>query len=116
MEIVKDGRVVQSVRLDEMAKTGHLPPVTFTESGWVVVRAVTDNAKTYRFASTAPWYVEFGDKPRISKQSAQFFLDWTNERAEKLKLADADQRREVLAFINQSREFWEQRVAEANVD
>ncbi|HVU90175.1 MAG TPA: CehA/McbA family metallohydrolase [Pirellulales bacterium] len=116
MEIVKDGRVVQSVRLDEMAPTGHLPPVKFTESGWVLVRAVTDNAKTYRFASTAPWYVEFGDKPRISKQSAQFFLDWTNERAEKLKLADVDQRREVLAFIDEARQYWEQRVAEANVD
>jgi hypothetical protein len=116
MEIVKDGRVVQSVRLDEMAKTGHLPPVKFTESGWVLVRAVTDNAKTYRFASTAPWYVEFGDKPRISKQSAQFFLDWMNERTEKLKLADADQRREVLEFHDQARKFWEQRVAEANVD
>ena len=43
LDIVKDGRVVQSVRLDEVAKTGHLPPVKFTESGWVLVRAVTDN-------------------------------------------------------------------------
>ncbi|MES1213175.1 MAG: CehA/McbA family metallohydrolase, partial [Singulisphaera sp.] len=116
LDIVKDGRVVQSVRLDEMAKTGHLPPVRFTESGWILVRAVTDNDKTYRFASTGPWYVELGDKPRVSKSSAQFFLDWTNERSEKLKLADADQRREVLEFHEQARKFWQDKVAGANAD
>ncbi|HEY4313560.1 MAG TPA: hypothetical protein VGN12_29175 [Pirellulales bacterium] len=116
MEIVKDGRVVQSVRLDEMAKTGHLPPVKFTESGWVLVRAVTDNDKTYRFASTAPWYVELGDKPRISKASAQFFLDWVNERTAKLKLTDVAERREVLEFHDQARKFWEERVSQATVD
>ena len=35
---------------------------------------------TYRFATTAPYYVEIGDQPRISKTSAQFFLDWVDER------------------------------------
>jgi len=116
LDIVKDGRVVQSVRLDEVAKTGHLPPVKFTTSGWVLVRAVTDVDKTYRFASTAPWYVELGDKPRVSKTSAQFFLDWTNERGEKLKLNDADERRAALQYIDQARTFWEKRVAEATAE
>jgi hypothetical protein len=116
LDIVKDGGVVQSVRLDEVAKTGHLPPVRFTESGWVLVRAVTDNDKTYRFASTGPWYVELGEKPKISKASAQFFLDWTNERSKKLKLDDADERREVLGYHEQARQFWEQRVADATAE
>jgi len=116
LDIVKDGRVVQSVRLDEVAKTGHLPPVRFTESGWVLVRAVTDNAKTYRFASTGPWYVELGDRPKVSKSSAQFFLDWTNERTEKLKLDDPAQRREVLKYHDAARRYWEKRVADANAE
>jgi hypothetical protein len=116
LDIVKDGRVVQSVRLDEVAKTGHLPPVHFTESGWVLVRAVTDVDKTYRFASTAPWYVEVGERPRISKGSAQFFLDWMNEYTAKLKFEDPDERRETLRFHNAARRFWEQRVADANAD
>jgi hypothetical protein len=116
LDIVKDGRVVQSVRLDEVAKTGHLPPVRFSESGWVLVRAVTDNDKTYRFASTGPWYVEIGERPKISKTSAQFFLDWTLERSEKLKLDDPDERREALSYIEAARKFWEERVADANAD
>ncbi len=107
---------MQSVRLDEVAKTGHLPPVKFTASGWVLVRAVTDVDKTYRFASTAPWYVELGEKPRVSKASAQFFLDWTNERGEKLKLEDPEERREADKYIKAARKFWEQRVADATAE
>ena len=116
LEIVKDGRVAQSVRLDEIKDTGHLPPVRFSESGWVLVRAVADIEKTYRFASTGPWYVEIGDQPRVSKASAQFFLDWLNERSENLKLDDADERREALSYHDAVRKFWEERVASANVE
>jgi hypothetical protein len=82
LEIIKNGEVERSVRLDEYARTGQLPPITFTESGWFLVRAVCDLENTFRFASTGPYYVEIGQKPRISKASAQFFLDWVNERIE----------------------------------
>ena len=116
LEVVKDGRVVQSERLDEVAKTGHLPPVRFDESGWVLVRAVTDVDKTYRFASTGPWYVEIGDQPKISKTSTQFFLDWTNERSEKLKLDDAAECAETLKYHEAARRYWQDRVAAANAD
>jgi len=34
--------------------------VKFNESGWFLVRVITDNPKTFRFASTAPYYVEIG--------------------------------------------------------
>ncbi len=116
LDIVQNGRVIQSVRLDEVAKTGRLPPVRFTESGWVLVRAVTDVDKTYRFASTGPWYVEIGEQPRISKSAAQFFLDWMNERTEKLKLEDPAERAEVLKFHDAARKFWQQRVSQANAE
>ena len=56
-----------------------MPPVVFEESGWFLVRAVTNNQTTYRYASTGPFYVEFDDLPRISRQATQFFLDWLDE-------------------------------------
>ncbi len=116
LDIVKDGRVIQSVRLDEVSKTGHLPPIRFSESGWVLVRAVTDVDKTYRFCSTAPWYVEIADRPRISKKAAQFFLDWLNEREKNLKLTEDAQRRDAQRYFDAARKFWEKRVADATVD
>jgi len=116
LEIVKDGRVVQSVRLDELAKTGKLPKVHFTESGWVLVRAVADVEKTYRFASTGPWYVDVGDRPRISKTASQFFLDWLADCTKALKLDDPKQRAEVLTYHTAARKFWEERLKNATAD
>jgi hypothetical protein len=107
-EIIKNGRVVQSLRLEEISRTGHFHPLEFDESGWFVVRAVSDVEHTYRFASSAPWYVEIGGKPqRINKRSARFFLDWANERAGRVKLDDEEKRREVMEIHEKSIKFWQ---------
>ena len=117
IELVKDGRVAQSVRYEDIARTGHFAPLDFDESGWFLVRAVTDNEETYRFASSGAWYVEFPDAPkRVSKRSAQFFLDWVNERIGQIKLDDAEQLREVLKYHEQAKEFWQELVEQANAD
>jgi hypothetical protein len=117
LEVVQNGKTVHEVRLDQWAKAGgNLPPVKFDRSGWMLVRAVTSNPKTYRFASTGPYYVEIGYQPRVSKQAAQFFLDWVMERARRIKLDDPDQRREVIEYHRQARDFWQNKVAEANAD
>jgi len=82
LEIVKDGAVVHQVRLQDWADSGgRLPLVEFDRSGWILVRAVTSNPKTYRLASTGPWYVEVAGQRRISRKAAQFFFDWVYERA-----------------------------------
>jgi len=94
-----------------------LGTLTFNESGWFLVRAVVDNKKTFRFASTAPFYLEVGtSKERISKASVQFFLDWTRKRMGKIKLDDPAQRNEVLQHHLRAEKFWQDRVAKANVD
>jgi hypothetical protein len=77
---------------------------------------VTDNPKTYRFASTGPFYVEVDSRPRISKQSAQFFLDWVYERARRLDLQDPREREAVLTYHRAARDFWKQRVESANAE
>ena len=115
IEIVKNGRVERAVPIAEWKNGGTLATLTFVESGWFLVRAIADNPKTFRFASTAPYYVEIGKtKRRISKASAQFFLDWVRERAQRVKLEDADQRREVLKPHERAERFWADVVSRAN--
>jgi hypothetical protein len=74
IEIVRDGKVVKSVPVTANGKRVSLGKLTFHESGWFLVRAIANQTNTFRFASTAPFYVEAGAKPhRVSKASAQFF-------------------------------------------
>jgi hypothetical protein len=118
LEIVKNGQIAHQVRLNEWEQTGgKLPLLNFTESGWFLIRAVTDVPETYRYATTAPYYVEIGDRPRISKSSAQFFLDWVNERASAVaeKLDNPRERETVLKFHEQARAYWQGMVERANV-
>ena len=77
---------------------------------------MTDLPKTYRFAMTGPYYVEIGGQRRISASAAQFFLDWTYQRARQIKLADPKQQREVLQWHRQARDFWQNLLSKANTD
>ena len=110
--------MVLRLKPEEFAKAGGtLGTLTFRESGWFLVRTIADEPKTFRFASTAPFYVEVGDaKRRVSKSSAKFFLAWVKERAERVKLEDADQRREVLKHHTAAEKFWSELVEKANAD
>lgn len=108
LEVVKNGQVVYMKRLDDWAKEGgKIPPLLFKESGWFLVRAVTNLQTTYRFASSGPYYVEIGYQKRISKSSAKFFLDWVTERARGLKLENAAEREQVVAQLRTTRDFWQ---------
>jgi Alpha-1,3-glucanase catalytic domain D1 len=115
IEIIKNGWVERAVPFEEWKRTGKLGKVKFTESGWFLVRAIADNPTTFRFASTAPFYVEIGDRKRlISRESAQFFLDWVHERMGRVKLEDETQRDEVLAHHRMAEKFWQEKVENAN--
>jgi hypothetical protein len=117
VELIKNGNIERRIPVEEVAKTGSLGMLTFKESGWFLVRAIADNKKTFRFASTAPFYVEVGpEKERISKASAQFFLDWTRRRMTRIKLDDPAQREEVLKHHLRAESFWQSRVAKANAE
>ena len=117
LEIIKNGRVEESIRFEDYAKTGKLPKVRFNEGGWFVLRAVTDLPKTYRFAMTAPYFVEIGYQRRISKQAAQFFLDWVYDRARQVaQIPDEQQRTAVLGYHRKARDFWQDLVDRANAE
>ncbi len=77
---------------------------------------MTSNPKTFRFASTGPYYVEIGYEPRVSKKAAQFFVDWVYERAGRIKLDDLAQKEEVLQYHRQARDFWRKKLEAANAE
>jgi len=116
VELIKNGRVEHSIRFDEYANSGRLPKLAFERSGWFLIRTVTDLGKTYRFAMTGPYYVQIGSQPRISKRSAEFFLDWVYQRARQIKLDDPAQRDAVLKCHRDARDFWQDRVSRANAE
>jgi hypothetical protein len=117
LEIIRDGRIERQVAAAEFAKSGSLGKLTFNTSGWFLVRAIAENPKTFRFGSTGPWYVEIGESMRrVSRKSAQFFLDWTDERMQRIKVNDPAQREEVLEPHRRAREFWADLVERANAE
>jgi len=107
LEIIRNGMVAKKVSLDEYAKAnGKLPNVTFTESGWMLVRVVTNNKDTYRFVSSGPIYVEVGDKPLLKKASAKFFYDWILERAKAIQKSNSPEKAAIIEQIRPAYEFW----------
>ena len=109
LEIVKNGRTLESVRLDKWAQAGgHLPLVTFKQSGWLIVRAHAVGEKNFRCAMSAPFYVEVGEQKHVNKASATFFKDWTYERAKQINKSDlpGDLKRQRLKQQKFAFDFW----------
>jgi hypothetical protein len=93
--------------------------VVFDESGWFLVRAVTNNARTYQLASSGPYYVEKRGAPRVSRRSVQFFLDWIDARMKLLQtLAGVreSERAALLAEQAEARKFFEELLGKANAE
>lgn len=116
VEIIRDGKVVRSVPLPANGQRAILGTLTFNQSGWFLVRAISSEPKTFRFASSAPFYVEVGKTKRISKASAQFFVDWVIEGMARIQLPDGEQKEAVLQFHRSAEKFWRDKLAHANTD
>lgn len=115
--VIQKGRVVRKMSFSEWKRTGSLGTVKFDQSGWFLVRAMADVPGTFRFASTGPLYVEVGSPSRrVSKASAQLFLDWVRERMGQVKLADPRQQDEVVQTHRRAEQFWREKVAQANAE
>ncbi|MEL6105238.1 MAG: CehA/McbA family metallohydrolase [Planctomycetota bacterium] len=116
VEVIHNGRVAKRLPCRPESEQTLSTSLTLTEPGWFLVRSIADVRDTFRFASTAPWYIEgpAGQK-RISKASSQFFLDWLNERTERIQdnVRDPEQEKSVLAPHRQARIFWQRRLQNA---
>jgi len=77
IEVIRDGAVVQTVKVDDGNAAHPTVRLKFVRSGWFLARALADKKETFRFASTGPFYVAIGKNDRrIARPSVQFFLDW----------------------------------------
>ncbi|MDO4574224.1 MAG: hypothetical protein Q4D98_03315 [Planctomycetia bacterium] len=110
IEILVNGKVQQSIRFQDYAETGKLPPITLEESGWFLLRVVTDVSGTYCCGMTAPFYVQIGDQPNPqAKESATFFLNWEKARIRMLKKSGAfegETGAQRLQFHEHALKYW----------
>ncbi len=117
LEVIQNGRVFYSARLEEYKEAGgHLPPLEFTDSGWALVRVVTRHADHFRFASSAPWYVEFDQQPRISRKAVGFFQQWLSDCEQELKQRPREQLTLFIPTVQKARTFWSDQLSQANAD
>jgi hypothetical protein len=117
IQIVKNGYVERTVSYETPGKDCSLGTLRFAKSGWFLIRVLADVPGTFRFASTAPYYVEIGEeKHHLSRKSIQFFIDWVNERIDRIKIEDTEKLRQVLGYHNKARQFWQQKLNWANSD
>lgn len=114
VEVVKNGIVERKIPFSEVQKNKSIGKITFEKSGWFLIRAITDNKKTFRFASTGPFYVEIGTERRVSRKSVKFFQDWIKERQLRVKLPEGKERDSVLSYHRQAAEFWKKKSMMAN--
>jgi hypothetical protein len=123
VEVIRDGEVAEALRTGALARERGLHwlrprPLVFTRSGWFLVRAIADVPGTFRFASSAPFYVEVGDVARrVHTPSVEYFLRWIDERIEALEkspdLSDEEERASVLRPHRAARTAFERLLAES---
>ncbi len=82
LEVVCNGRAVQSVELDGARDSADVKgTIPLEESGWCVLRASSDKAEypvldNYVYATTSPIYLTVGGKPPHSPEDAKYFSAW----------------------------------------
>ena len=122
IEVIRNGEVVEKIPVNAAPEQPLKKSSTlaFEESGWFLVRAVTDLEHTFRFASTAPFFVEMKpNERRISRKSVEFFQHWIQERIGSLRKALKDkpeQLREVLTYQEAAHGWWGLSLERANAD
>lgn len=116
VEVIFRGEVIrrisgngeQTQKIDEVLK--------LKEPGWLLVRALSNQKETFRFASTAPWWIErSGEAMPISVDSCRFFLRWLEDRDHRIRnnLQSQTQLTQVLEPHIQARKFWSTRLEKA---
>lgn len=88
LEVVCNGKVVQSLKLDSTRTaadaTGSIP---ISVSGWCVLRASGDQPEPpildhYPYATTSPVYITIAGKRPVSTEDARYFEAWVDQSIE----------------------------------
>lgn len=117
LEIIHNGKVLTSIALPPEHHHELQTRIQIDTSGWFLIRTIVDHSKTFRFASTAPFYVELDDQTKVvSRRSAQFFLDWVRERMERVKEPDPHRLEAILDYHRKAESYWQDILRSANTD
>ncbi|MCM2374008.1 CehA/McbA family metallohydrolase domain-containing protein [Aporhodopirellula aestuarii] len=115
LEVILNGKIHYSAKLDEYAKAGgKIPPLNIKESGWALIRVVTLYEGHFRAATTAPWYFDVDDQPRISRASVELFQKWLADFESHLTSQPNVDLAAYAPFIRATRSFWQSRLEQAN--
>ncbi len=110
LEVIHNGRVHYSARLDEFAAAGGvIPKLVAEESGWVLVRVVTEFPDHFRAAISAPWYLEFDGRPRVTPEAVAFFQTWLRDYEQRLAGRSPEEIARHAPYIRAARAFWADR-------
>lgn len=112
LEVIVNGMVHYTAKLDEFAKAGgRISPITVRQPGWALIRIVTLHEGHFRAATSAPWYFEVNGKRRVSKRSVEFFQSWLADYESELKSRQNKTNHVDLSkyapFIRASRKYWQ---------
>ena len=112
VEVIHNGRVIKSIPWKKAVAGKQLCQLSVGTSGWILVRAIALNRKTFRFGSTAPFYLEVGKQKRVVDQkSVKFFLKWIDDRAAQLRQKlKGEELKSVMRYVEESREYWKKKV------
>lgn len=117
LDVVFNGQTLYRARLDEFAKqAGKIPVQRIRESGWLVIRVVTEENRSYRMATTAPFYFEAGNQPRVSRAAVAFFQEWLAASAAQIRALDRPTADAAEPYVRAAEEFWQHRAAAGTVD
>ncbi|MEM8735548.1 MAG: CehA/McbA family metallohydrolase [Planctomycetota bacterium] len=119
LEVIENGSVRLRIPCTNETEQSHTVQLKLDQPGWLLVRAIANVDHTFRFASTAPWYLEESNgSRRISARSVRFMLRWLNERIGRVEksVADEKQRASVLHWHHEARHFWTNQLERANAD
>lgn len=115
IEIIKNGQSYKKISPSDLKGNKLSETIQFENSGWFIVRVFTKTPYTFRFASTAPYYVEVGkNKKYISKSAVQFFLDWIEQYVPVMKGDNENEQAEISKYIDTARKYWQDLLSQAN--
>jgi hypothetical protein len=109
LEIVYNGKSLYRARLDEHAKRGgEIPPLKVNESGWLLIRVVTDHEPSYRFAMTAPYYIEAGNSKRVQPEAVAFFRAWLEASRKDISQLPPAEAEAYKPYLEKADRFWKE--------
>lgn len=111
LDVIFNGETLYSAKLEDHYNRGEFPPLQIEESGWLVVRVVTAHEKGQRFATTAPFYFEFDNQARISKQAVEFMQQWLAHAEQAIDATP--QKANYAPWIEKARTFWSEQLQNA---